>query len=159
MHTVPKTKADTWDVLAEKLNYERRSFMRWKKLPGAPQEPDEEKWTAFIGAQGLGKSASRNLVAIKTLIAEEQLTLLKRKNEIESGKTISMEEIQDFLRDWAAKLDQVVVSEFGTNAPPQLVGRSIVEIRQRLQEGIARVRAATAKGLLNYKPEEAQQTG
>ena len=54
-----KDKADNWAALAVSLGFTARAMRDWRKLPNAPQTPDEAAWRAFIEEAGLGIVGNR----------------------------------------------------------------------------------------------------
>lgn len=154
---MPKAKPEL-NALAEQLGCEVRTLRNWQKLDGAPSGLNVEAWLKFRDERGLGRQRGADLHALKVQIAEQDLERKRHENAVLRGESIPANEIRDFLREWAAKLDLLLTSELETNAPPLLDGKPIAEIRVTMRDVHDRIRAATARGLLSWEPEQSKLT-
>jgi len=150
-HLEPVKKTRQKDVAAA-LNCSAESLRTWSKLKGAPASWDIAEWRRFVDTNNLNKGNSVSLATLKVEIAHEELKKKRRENSVAEGKMIEEGTVQDFLRDWMAKLDMALTSELEVNAPPLLAGRSVVEVREKLREVHDKIRDATKNGLLKWTP-------
>lgn len=147
----PAKKTRQKDVAAA-LNCSAEALRTWSKLKGAPGTWDIEEWRRFVDANNLNKGNSVSLAVLKVEIAQEELKKKRRENAIAEGRMIEEGVVQDFLRDWMAKLDMALTAELEVNTPPLVAGRSVPEVRECLRGVHDRIRDATKNGLLKWTP-------
>jgi len=140
-------------ALAAALGVDEKALRDWEKRPDAPKERTVEAWQPYIEANHLGKGMTRASYAqLREEKIREEIRLLKLKAQREEGKTILVDEVSDFLKDWTANLDMALTAELEVNSPPLLAGKSVVEVREALRAVHDRIREATRNGLLKWKP-------
>lgn len=153
-----KPEFPSWDTLADLLHVEPRRLRHWKQRPDAPREPDADKWRAFIAKHGLGtkSNAHPQIVALRAAKLHEEVELLRLKKAQLEGSSIPAEDVREFHKSYAAKLDLLLTLKLETEAPVRCNGKTIAEMRAVLRQIHDEIRAATRAGLLKFKLPPAQ---
>lgn len=141
----PNTVA--WSDLAGKLGVSRQSIYNWRKLPGAPTEPNLEQWTEWAASN---KSEHGDINEVKRLVELERLRKLKRENEIEEGAIASVPEVASFLQKTAAAYDAMLTQKIDVELPPLIVGQPIAEVRKICERIHDEIREITNTGLQKW---------
>jgi hypothetical protein len=118
----------TWKDLAKKLNTTGQSLNAWKRLDGAPNEPDVEQWKAFRSQRLLGKdTATKTLADLKAELMREQIELARSKNKRESAEVIDREVVEAMLVTLGQKLDLLLRLKLEVELGPRVVGKNAAE--------------------------------
>lgn len=137
-----KTK-NTQSSLAALLGVTRQLIAAYRRKPNAPSLDDVAGWEALLAERGRIGSAPAE---IRTKIAKKRLEILEqtkiklaRENEVESGVLMPVADarIQNG-RAWAYIFDQMARTE--NELPPNLAGRTAVEIYNQLHDFTERMR-------------------
>lgn len=122
-----------------------------QKRGDAPKNLTVEAWKPYLEAHASKAVTTKSLAELREEKLKEEIRLLKLKAQREEGKTILVDEVSGFLKDWTARLDMALTAELEVNAPPLLAGKSIVEVREGLRAVHDRLREATKNGLLKWE--------
>ena len=143
-----------WAELAKHLNTSRIALGTWRKMEGAPAEPDVDAWESFVAERGLGRTSSQNLTELRAEVEREKVRKLRRENEVAEGRIVRVDAVAEMLTDLAAKLDLLITQKVETELPPKCVGQSIAEIRAQCRATHDEIREVARRGLLKWKPGE-----
>ena len=89
-----------WGLLAKRLHFSRIAIYEWRKLPGAPQEPNLEEWKLYIESNQLGHSGNRLTKKRDELLGEKttrEIRLLDLKIAKEEATSMDVDEVGDLL--------------------------------------------------------------
>lgn len=143
--------AKNWQELATEIGASRQILAKWRKLEGAPEEPNVEEWRDFMAERSLGRLPTAKLTEIRAEIEREKLRKIRRENEVAEGRIIPVETMNTINGELAAKLALLLKVKFVTELPSLCVGSSITEIRAIAQQKIDEVSDVTTRGLLDWE--------
>lgn len=124
--------AETWSRLAEILQFTVQAISRWRRLPGAPEGPQNvAAWREFIAANDLGivgnrSSKDREALLIEKLTKENKLLDLKIAKE--ERTSVARSEVDELLLHVATLQKAVLFPALENELPPRAEGRSAAEI-------------------------------
>jgi hypothetical protein len=134
MTDLPKT---TWLKLAKELGYTRQAFTTWRKLPGAPTEPNADEWQTFIDANDLGNAGNRVGAGREELLKEKLRTEIRLGNikiGKEERKLIDRSEVDALHLHIGTRQRSVLYEYLETEAPPKLDGLPAAQMRPILRK-------------------------
>lgn len=140
MPTTPQPdsgQTGTWGALARSLGFTTRSLRDWRKLPGAPTEPDLAAWQAFIDANDLGTAGNRVGAGREELLKEKlrkEIELAGIKIDKERRRSIPRSEVDALLLHIATRQKTLLYQRLETELPPKLDGLSAAETRPILRK-------------------------
>lgn len=121
----------TWSKLAIRLSVSRVSLTEWRKLPEAPQEPDLDRWLAFIELMELGNVGNRTSKGREELL-KENLTKKNRLLDLQIAKeeksVVDRSEVDSLLMHISTLAKAVLYPALERELPPRAEGRSAAEI-------------------------------
>jgi transposase-like protein len=121
-----------WADIAGKLGISRQTLYNWRKLPEAPTEPDLDAWIKWMEANKEG-GASIDLQEAKRQVELEKLRKLRRENEIQEGRMISVEEATACIRTATQKWDLALTQALDTEGPKRCEGKGVAELRMEFR--------------------------
>ena len=121
-----------WADIAGKLGVSRQTIYNWRKLPEAPTEPDLDAWIKWMEANKEG-GASIDLQEAKRQVELEKLRKLRRENEIQEGRMISVEDATACIRTATQKWDLALTQALDTEGPKRCEGKSVAELRMEFR--------------------------
>jgi hypothetical protein len=133
---------ETWVSLAEATGFSARAFRDWRKLPGAPKEPDREKWIAFIEEHQLGvvgNKVSADREHWLTQQAEFRAKLLEIEHKQAEGKIVYKSDLDARDMRIAAAQKTALYDILTGELPVKSEGKSASEIRALNREAADRV--------------------
>jgi hypothetical protein len=122
---------DTWAKLAIRLRVSRTAIHDWRQLPGAPQEPDPEKWKEFVQANGLGQAGNQTSgqrEELLTIAVEKRNRLLDLQIAREERKSVDRGEVDAMLLNVASLQKTVLYPALERELPAKAEGKTAVEI-------------------------------
>lgn len=127
----------TWAKLSKEIGYTRQAVTTWRKLPGAPTEPNVDEWQAFIDANDLGNAGNRVGAGREELLKEKlrkEIRLAEIKIEKEERKVIDRSEVDSLHLHIGQRQRSVLYEYLETEAPPKLDGLSAAQMRPILRK-------------------------
>lgn len=127
----PKPAKPTWSKLSNRLRVSAKTVDLWKRLPGAPAEPDYEQWKAFVKERGLGVvgnrvGKSRESLLTENLVKKNRLLDLEIANK--ERKSVDRGEVDSLLLHVAAMQKTVLFPALERELPPRAEGKTAAEI-------------------------------
>lgn len=122
---------DNWGTLCKRLRVSRTAVYEWKKLPGAPTEPDYEAWKLFVEENELGISGNRTDRGREELL-KENLTKKNRLLDLQIAKeektVVDRSEVNELLLHVSTLAKAILYPAMERELPPRAEGRSAAEI-------------------------------
>lgn len=120
-----------WTDLAKALEVTRPTLATWRKVAGAPSEPDLVAWQKWAESNRARLAGSKELRDEKT---RHEIELLKAKLDREHRKVISRDEVNKLLLTVATRQRSQLYQFLETEAPPKLDGLPAAQMRPLLRE-------------------------
>lgn len=127
----------TWKALYADLGFSHTAFATWRKLEGAPTEPDREAWIRFIADKGLGETGNHVGGDREELLRQKltrEIAILDSKLDREHRRVISRDEVSRLLLHIATQQRSKLYQFLETEAPPKLDGLPAAQMRPLLRE-------------------------
>lgn len=127
----------TWVKLSKEIGYTRQAVSGWRKLPGAPTEPNADEWQAFIDANDLGNAGNRVGADRAELLKEKlrkEIRLAEIKIEKEERKLIDRAEVDALHLHISTRQRSMLYQYLETEAPPKLMNLNATQMRTVLRE-------------------------
>jgi len=132
----------TWKAVYEATGFSHMAFREWRKLPGAPNEPDLEAWAKFIEDNQLGNAGNRvseDREHWLTQQAEFRAKLLEIEHKKATGEIVMKEDLDARDVRIASAQRAALYEILTTELPVKSEGKSAVEIRALNREAADRV--------------------
>jgi hypothetical protein len=147
-----KQKPENWGTLAKRLHVSRTAIHEWKKLDGAPTEPNFEAWKAFVAENGLGVAGNRVSSKREGLLSDAA-RLKNRLLELEvarkEGRTVERTDMDTLHHKVFTRQKAVLFAALESEYPGKAVGRTASELRvlgRQLAERICDIFAQDVEG-------------
>lgn len=155
MKKSPKLAGEDWTSLAKRLEVSREAVRLWRKLPGAPLEPDFALWEAFKRDRGLGLEGGDELKKLKAEKLREEIESARLRNARLRGSAIPADEVRAYDTAYAAKLEAFLKVKLVLETPTRLNGKSIAESRVEMERVHDEIRTFLQAGVMKWEPEAA----
>ncbi len=139
MKSTSQNKPATWQSVADALGVTRQALATWRKLEGAPSEPDAEAWRTFAADNDLGKRDAGSLTALKAELLRQQIEKARRENDVAAGKLIPIAELCAYVAAKSATYAHAARFTLEQEVPPLLMGKGIAEIRLIMRDACDRL--------------------
>lgn len=155
-YTQKPTAAQSWSALARELGVSRQSFVRWRSLPGAPLEPDPQKWGVFIESNQLGSDGSATLKSLRAELLRVQIKRENRRYQVEGRELIPLRDSISAASLARTIWQQAIRSKLEYASASRLVGKDVSEIRAEMRvihdELVQEINAAWDKAAIEDPP-------
>ena len=143
-----------WGTLAKRLHYSRTAIFNWRKIDGAPQEPDYDAWKLFIqnadvGVAGNRKSKDREALLKEKLETEIQLNKLKIGKE--EGRMVEVAEVETRDMHLGTLMKVMLYQRLGRELGPRGVGKDASQLNLLGEQVADEICEIFQRGVENWK--------
>ena len=136
--------------MADALDVTTQSLRNWRKLPGAPSEPDLAAWASFVEKHDLGRKESPETQALRAEKLRREIALLDIRLHRERAQVIPVDQVADLLRKIAAGQRRELIEWAESHTPDLAPGRDLAEIRANQMEAAYRICDRMEGGLARW---------